>query len=1708
MQKRILSLLLCLVMVLGLLPTAALAAQDGDLGRVRVIVSNDTYSKESGAPWEGTLVDKWVDLTADSTMMNCVVAALGDDYEQTGAESGYISSINGLGEFDGGSASGWMGTLNDWFTNQGFSAFTVAAGTLGDGDEIHIQYTCAYGEDLGSRYGSTSKKLETLSVSEGTLSPAFDADTHAYTLTLDPEVSSVVVTPGAYNKNFQVRASMDGKEYKRTASIPVSNGTVITVKCGDPSWPSMSTNTGDAEVYTITVSQQKPVTTINVSIRAQQGAFFHDLTPVAVSSDAAEKYGYTDNVDGVSALDALVVSHELTFGDDFTPATAKDYLDVSSSGWISMLYGYETYASGFFVNQGYPNDGTPSSYGGGYNGTMVTDTALSDGDVVDFFIYNDEETYSDYYTWIDAPASAIGGEKLTVTVKGFYAVSGYLYKDAQSLKAAAKPLEGVQLAWVSMTGYITPIPGAITDENGQATFTVDAEKATGYLAAVSYEDPETEDVVSAIMNLSDHIYILSGKPVTISGLHNAQLDDVKVYTYTDGVKGTVDLLADQERVADGYKMKYETALYPGDYWVAGYDANGDYNGGIAITVGEEGGSFAFCRVYQIYATNSGWVRDTDYTVSYAETKADGTAREVEMGTANSYGTVYASAIFLQGEAISATLTPIGDKANSYLPTTVSKTASDTASGNALSLSASIPQGLKVDVTAPAGSTVTTGTFGNYYTYTFFDADSVEEGEDTVTAHFTVPTTSLNHFVRVQNPDGVTYWDFARWTTDQQITVTRDNLHMDDDVTSSTVYRFEQNVYDRAGLYLNINRQGYKNVSVGDSFELDAFRNWQAIESFSNAKIALPDMHYQVVDFNGNPSDVLTITPDAHNSSLATVTANKQGTALVLVTYDAMTHAQAQSSTASKVLSAIWPEMTGVFVVSVDADGTAIATNTYIDRTGANVTKDEQKYLDAEHDILFYLGQAGAEYTFTPEAGCTVTVARSSVDSAMHFHGFTSDGVTTDPETGAVTVSGLTTGRHILRIEKDGLYTYQVVTARGVSYDLVDAEGNVLPENTEYKPGDTVRIQFHNLVSPKEKLSGVYNQNFSLLYVDENGKSYASKPGSPFGVYDFSGNPVRQYIEITIPADWEGLSYNLEGVIKVGGFGGRPTHRGVSYTQGMGPQYGTSTAAVLSRLPGLTIPLEGYAATALDARIAALSKDVSLGMTAEIRSIRAAYDAMTQEQQAQVTHYEELLAAEEALKACTDSLSSHYTTTGDYMTGLGTPSVGSIGGEWMVLGLVRSGRQTPNGYYANVLRYVRENIDEQERLHRSKSTDNSRLILALTAIGRDVTDVDGHNLLAGLNEMDYIREQGINGPIWALIALDSHNYTPMGDVTREALLKDILDAALPGGGWALSGEEADPDMTAMALQALAPYYDENAEVKAAADKALKVLSDLQLASGGYGSWGTENSESSAQVLVALTALGIDPLTDARFIKNGKCVLDALASYAVTGGGFCHVAEGGIDGMATEQGYYALAAYDRYVRGKSRLYDMTGVEILTNTYKDVSETAYYRDAAAYLTAHGVLAGTAQGVFSPYETLTRGQLVTMLYRMAGEPEVKLTGNTGFSDVPMSAYYTKAVVWAAKNNIASGYADGTFQPNRAVNRQELVTFLYRYSKASGADTSVLANYSDGAQVSPFARKAMAWALENGLIYGTSADTLSPMDTATRAQGATILYRFLTAQQ
>lgn len=447
-----------------------------------------------------------------------------------------------------------------------------------------------------------------------------------------------------------------------------------------------------------------------------------------------------------------------------------------------------------------------------------------------------------------------------------------------------------------------------------------------------------------------------------------------------------------------------------------------------------------------------------------------------------------------------------------------------------------------------------------------------------------------------------------------------------------------------------------------------------------------------------------------------------------------------------------------------------------------------------------------------------------------------------------------------------------------------------------------------------------------------------------------------------------------------------------------------------------------------------------------------------------------------------------------------PQVGSIGGEWAVLGLARGGYDVPSGYYQNVVSYVQTC---QGVLHSRKYTEYSRVILALTAIGKDPTNVGGYDLVKPLCDYDKTIWQGINGPIFALLALDSGNYTCN---VRQNYIDCILDQEISGGGWSLDGSEADVDITAMALQALAKYQDQKA-VRDATDRALSWLSKDQNNDGTFSTYGTANCESCAQVIVALCELGIS-LEDSRFVKNGSTAMDGMMQFYVKGSGFTHVAGGGsgADGMSTEQGFYALVAANRIANGQSSLYRMSSDAPSAGSamFSDIAGHVNQK-AIETLAEKSIINGMGDGTFAPNKTMTRAEFCTITVKALG---LTPKANSAFSDVAASAWYAGYVGTASSQKIVNGVGGGKFNPSGTITRQEAATMVARAAKALNLDTSatdadeVMALFSDGAKVSDWARDAMAYCCTSG-IAGWSG-SLQPSKAILRCEIAQMIYNLL----
>lgn len=307
-----------------------------------------------------------------------------------------------------------------------------------------------------------------------------------------------------------------------------------------------------------------------------------------------------------------------------------------------------------------------------------------------------------------------------------------------------------------------------------------------------------------------------------------------------------------------------------------------------------------------------------------------------------------------------------------------------------------------------------------------------------------------------------------------------------------------------------------------------------------------------------------------------------------------------------------------------------------------------------------------------------------------------------------------------------------------------------------------------------------------------------------------------------------------------------------------------------------------------------------------------------------------------------SASKVLSETGAYVKQIDKkPTVGS---EWFVLAQARSGANLNSSYFSTYYNHFANYLKENKGIltNTIKYTEYSKAILSLTAAGKDARDVGGYNLFSYISDFDKTVEQGPNGAIWALLALDSNPAYSFPKVkkggnqnSREKLIKHLLSVEVSGGGWTMNGNKADSDLTGMALQALAPYYHKREDVTKAVDRALAALSKMQNSTGGFSTGGIETVESCAQVITGLCALGIDPEKDPRFIKGGKWTVENLISYHINNSGFMHVKAGSgnngggeagkVNGIATEQGYYALVAYQRMKNGQTSLYDMSDVKL---------------------------------------------------------------------------------------------------------------------------------------------------------------------------------------
>lgn len=478
-----------------------------------------------------------------------------------------------------------------------------------------------------------------------------------------------------------------------------------------------------------------------------------------------------------------------------------------------------------------------------------------------------------------------------------------------------------------------------------------------------------------------------------------------------------------------------------------------------------------------------------------------------------------------------------------------------------------------------------------------------------------------------------------------------------------------------------------------------------------------------------------------------------------------------------------------------------------------------------------------------------------------------------------------------------------------------------------------------------------------------------------------------------------------------------------------------------------------------------------------------------------------------------------------------PSFSSIGGEWAVIGLARSGYGAPEEYYREYYRKITDLVSEDGFITRRRSSDYSRLILAMTAIGADAQNIAEINLMDGISDYDKTVSQGINGPVWALIAADCGEYSFTEPSVCDEYIEYIIENRNSDGGWALvKGDTSDTDISAMAITALSAYAEDSPSVSEAVSDGLKFLSDTQNEDGTYSSCGVKNAESTAQVIVALTESGI-PLSDEAFIKNGNDLISALMMFSDEGGGFKHtMSDTAVNAMATEQTLYALAAADRAAKGQNGLFDMSDTQkrdftytasglpekimavhpprrLYSITFSDTAGSIYENDIKE-LATYGIINGRAENSFEPDGTMTRAEFAAVTVRALGLDKIE---NDMFSDVTREDWFFESVNTAYSYNIVKGISDSIFNPYGVITRREAAVMVSRASTLAGMETSLsdtsirntLAAFTDYMTVPDWAREPLAFCFNEGML-DDSALEINHDTLVTRGEIAHMIYTML----
>lgn len=617
---------------------------------------------------------------------------------------------------------------------------------------------------------------------------------------------------------------------------------------------------------------------------------------------------------------------------------------------------------------------------------------------------------------------------------------------------------------------------------------------------------------------------------------------------------------------------YNFDVAPGAYTLTAYGTNGTTINGTIDLIVQEGGANEFnvltCTTYVSNKNADGttWtVANGDMSLDVKVNSREGVNRNVQYGDSETAGRN--TFLAFNGDSYQVFFYPLETHAAEgfgYLFKTGTLTAG-------ISVYGSIPTAIEYTVSTPTDAIMQLG-FKSVHYVDFQQIKPVKTAANGATTEYTYRlNTGQQYNYRTMRQGGLTLAGVFTANADVakqavlNFTPADYASHNPKEINHSST---ANDGYETGDIFVNINEKGYKRMAVGEKFDAHAMRNWEITNSITGNYFIEPDFHYTVLDLEGHPSqDVLKVEAEP-GSSWATITALQPGTAIVLVTYDAIQTNDWNGNTkggfvGGEFWGAIWPENTAAYVISVGEADANVTPQFLINKDrNDSVYKISGENVDAELDVFYYVdSEPGYYYTFTANGANSVTVAYPTIGEHMAtYTGFSANGITRNAD-GSYTVL-LKQGRQIVRMtDSNGNSTYQVLTAKPCKREIVNM---TRPGAKLFLPGEQIKVKYSGLQHPANKLAGIHNFTAAVCHNEDMSQS----PNQ----YTFANDPDAQAIEFTIPSQASSTFNISEGSIFVTYFGDPlGNHRLVGRTSGRSANFtAVMQNAYMGQLPSATI----------------------------------------------------------------------------------------------------------------------------------------------------------------------------------------------------------------------------------------------------------------------------------------------------------------------------------------------------------------------------------------------------------------------------------------------------------------------------------------------------------------------------------------------------------